>query len=76
MIAMNEVNMQGELANKTDNRAISDKHRQGGLKCNLYNGASTIIPYPTIEVKDIWQVYVTVELKVKLVCFFTIRAMM
>ena len=29
MIAMNEVNMQGELANKTDNRAISDKHRVG-----------------------------------------------
>ena len=27
MIAMNEVNMQGELANKTDNRAVSDKHR-------------------------------------------------
>ena len=29
MIGMNEVNMQGELANKTDNRAVSDKHRVG-----------------------------------------------
>ena len=29
MIAQNEVNMQGELANKTDNRTISYKHRTG-----------------------------------------------
>ena len=27
MIAQNEVNVQGELANKTDNRAVSYKHR-------------------------------------------------
>ena len=29
MIAQNEVNVQGELANKTDNRTISYKHRTG-----------------------------------------------
>ena len=29
MIAQNEVNMQGELANKTDNRTVSYKHRTG-----------------------------------------------
>ena len=29
MIAQNEVNMQGELANKTDNRTLSYKHRTG-----------------------------------------------
>ena len=27
MIAQNEVNVQGELANKTDNRTVSYKHR-------------------------------------------------
>ena len=27
MIAQNEINMQGELTNKTDNRAVSYKHR-------------------------------------------------
>ena len=30
-----------------------------------------IIPYPTVEVKHIEQVYVTRELKIKLFCFFT-----
>ena len=29
MIAQNEINVQGELANKTDNRAVSYKHRTG-----------------------------------------------
>ena len=29
MIAQNEVNVQGELANKTDNRTVSYKHRTG-----------------------------------------------
>ena len=27
MIAQNEINVQGELANKTDNRTVSYKHR-------------------------------------------------
>ena len=31
-----------------------------------------IIPYATVEVKHIWQVYVTSELKITLFCFFTI----
>ena len=31
-----------------------------------------IIPYPTVEVKHIWQVYVTTGLKIKLFYFFTI----
>ena len=29
MIAQNEVNMQGELENKTDNRVVSYTHRTG-----------------------------------------------
>ena len=29
MIAQNKLNVQGELANKTDNRAVSHKHRTG-----------------------------------------------
>ena len=29
MIVQNEVNVQGELANKTDNRTVSYKHRTG-----------------------------------------------
>ena len=34
-----------------------------------------MIAYVTVEVKHIWQVYVTSELKTKLFCFFTIRTM-
>ena len=34
-----------------------------------------IIPCPTVELKHIWQVYVTSELKIKLFCFLTIRCM-
>ena len=30
--------------------------------------------YPTVKLKHIWQVYVTIELKIKLFCFFTKRA--
>ena len=40
MIAQNEVNVQGELANKTDN-------------FNLNNGVYMINPYPIVEVKQI-----------------------
>ena len=29
MIAQNEINVQGGLANKTDNRTVSYKHRTG-----------------------------------------------
>ena len=28
MIAQNEINVQGGLANKTDNRTVSNKHRK------------------------------------------------
>ena len=31
MIAQNEINVQGELANKTDNRTISYMHRIGRI---------------------------------------------
>ena len=34
-----------------------------------------IIPYPTVEVKYMWQLYVTNELRIKFFCFFTIRTM-
>ena len=36
---------------------------QGGLYNTLNNGACTIIPYSTVELKHIWQVYVTSEQK-------------
>ena len=29
MIAQNEINMQGKLANKTENHTVSDKHCKG-----------------------------------------------
>ena len=48
---------------------------QGGFQYKLNNGACTIIPYPTVEVNHIRQVYVGSELKIKLFYFFTIRAM-
>ena len=31
MIAQNEINVQGGLANKTDNRTVSYKHRTGRI---------------------------------------------
>ena len=31
MIAQNEINVQGELTNKTDNLTVSYKHRIGGI---------------------------------------------
>ena len=31
MIAQNEINVQGELANKTDNCAVSYRHRTGRI---------------------------------------------
>ena len=31
MIAQNEINVQGELANKTDHRTVSYKHRTGRI---------------------------------------------
>ena len=39
----------------------------------MNNDACKIIPYRTVE--DIWQVYVTSELKIELFYFFTIGAM-
>ena len=46
-----------------------------GFYNKLNNDACTIVPYPTVEDKHIWQVYVTNELKIKLFWLFTIRAM-
>ena len=65
MVAQNEINVQGELANKNNNRIL----------VQMKNGACAIIPYPKVEVKHIWKVYVTSELKVKLFCFIIIRVM-
>ena len=45
---------------------------QGGLLYKLNNGACTNIPYTTVEVKHIWLVYVTNELKLNLFWSFTI----
>ena len=49
MIAQNEVNVQEELANKTDDRTVSYKHRTG-TTYKLNNGVCSIIPYPAVEV--------------------------
>ena len=74
MISHNKVNVQAELAYETDNHTVSYKHRTGrATSYKLNNGGCTIIPYPAVGVKHIWQVYVTSELKVKLFCFFTYR---
>ena len=35
MIAQNEVKVQGELANKTDNRTVSYKHRAGMILAQI-----------------------------------------
>ena len=35
MIAQNEINVQGELANKTDNRTVSFKHRRGRILVHI-----------------------------------------
>ena len=53
MIVQNEVNVQRELANKTDNRTSHVSIVQGGLQYKLNSGACTIIPYPTVQVKHI-----------------------
>ena len=46
MIALNDVNVQEELENKTDNRTVSYKHRtERTLLIKLNNGTCTIIPY-------------------------------
>ena len=46
MNALNDVNVQEELGNKTDNRTASYKHRtERTLLIKLNNGAYTIIPY-------------------------------
>ena len=65
MIAQNEIKVQGVLANKN---TVSYKHIiiaqshisiiQGGFQYKLNNHACTIIPYPTVEMKHIRQVYV------------------
>ena len=52
-VAQNGINVQGELANKIDYRTVSYKHRTGRILVQLYNGACTIIPHPTVEVKHI-----------------------
>ena len=41
----------------------------------LNNDACKIIPYPRVEEKHISQVYVTIELKMELFCFFTVGLM-
>ena len=38
MIAQNEINLQGELANKTENCTVSDKHCNGRILAQKRNG--------------------------------------
>ena len=53
MIAQNEMNVHGELENKIDYRTVSYKHSTGKFHYKLKNDTSTIIPYPTVEVKHL-----------------------
>ena len=75
MITQKEINVQGEPANKTDNRIVSCKHRTERIQYKSSNGDCTTTTYPAVEVKYTWQVYATSELKIKLFCFFTVRTM-
>ena len=52
MIALNEINMQRNLANKM---IIAESHIniKGGFYYKLNNGACMTMPYPTVEVKHI-----------------------
>ena len=75
MITQKEIKVQGEPANKTENRIVSCKHRTGRIQYKSSNGDCTTTTYPAVEVKHTWQVYVTSELKIKLFCFFTVRTM-
>ena len=72
MIPQNEIKVQGRISYKTDNRTVSYKHRTRRI---LVNDVCKIIPYRTVEEKNIWQVYITRELKVELFCFFTVGSM-
>ena len=63
MIAQNEINFLGELAKKTDNSTVSDKHHKRRFKHKTNNGDCKIIRYPRVGVKHSWQVYVTTEPK-------------
>ena len=53
MIAQNEINVLGELANKTDNRTVSYNHRAEKILVQLNNDTCTIIPYSTVQEKHI-----------------------
>ena len=62
--------------NKKIKLIIAQSHisiAKGGFSYKLNNDACTIIPYPAVELKRTWQVYITSELKIKLFRFFTMR---
>ena len=74
MVEKKRVNVQEELANKTDNRTVSDKHRKGRILAQNKWWWLYIIRNLRVIVKRNWQVYVTSELKIKLLCFLTLRS--
>ena len=45
MIAQNEINAQGKLANKTDNPTVSNKHCEGRNEAQTNNGDCTNFRY-------------------------------
>ena len=51
MIAQSEINVQGELANKTDNHMVSSKHRKERFWHKANNGDCAIIRYQRVSVK-------------------------
>ena len=73
MITQNEINVQGELANKNWQSQSHISTVQGEFWCKFNSDAYRIIPYSTIQEKHIWHVYVTSEIKIKSFCFLAIR---
>ena len=63
--------MQGKLPNKTDNVTSRINFLKRRFQHKTNNGVSRNIRYPRVGLKRIWEVYVTSEPKIKLLCLFT-----
>ena len=51
MITQKEINVQGELANKIDNRIVFCKYRTERIQYKSSNGDCATITYPAVDVK-------------------------
>ena len=69
------MNVKRELANKTDNRTVSYKHRTGRILVQIKKWCSCEYSIPNSRGEHVWQVYVTSYLKINLIYFLTARTM-